>query len=536
MSTEREQQFYNALCINYTAAYCCDLMNDTMEPVKQQPYAHSVRLRGNLSDPNSYSQWLQYSYEHVVDREVSPDYLEVLDARNLMQRLQTEESFVYPHKTFPNEKGMEWFETTVVRLYVDESSFQVILGYRPIDDIIEEEEHQREKLEEALHEAQRASQAKTEFLSRMSHDIRTPLNGIIGLLEINERHFDDRALVQENHRKMSVAANHLLSLINDVLQMSKLEDGSVVLTHEFISLVDLTQDIVNIIVNRAVESGLVWDYEKGKSVIPYPYIYGSPVHLRQIFLNIYGNCIKYNRPGGRITTIVDTLEEHDGICTYRWTISDTGVGMSQEFLQHIFEPFAQEKTDARSAYQGTGLGMAIVKNLLDQMSGTIHITSEVGVGSTFVITIPFEIAPPPESAAPVEEPESDISGVRLLLAEDNDLNAEIAQMLLEDKGASVTVVADGEQALKLFESNPAGTFDGILMDVMMPVMDGLAATRAIRALDRPDAQKIPIIAMTANAFEEDAKRCIAAGMNAHLAKPLDVKKMSATIARYCKNR
>lgn len=194
----------------------------------------------------------------------------------------------------------------------------------------------------------------------------------------------------------------MLSLINDVLQMSKLEDGKANLTHELISLVDLTRDIVNIIHGCAVEAGIEWDFEKNKSVIPYPYIYGSPLHLRQIFLNIYGNCIKYNRPDGKITTIVDNLEEHGSICTYRWTITDTGIGMSQEFLEHVFDPFAQEKNDARSMYHGTGLGMAIVKGLIDQMGGSIEITGEEGVGSEFVIVIPFEIAPSPETL-PVRE-------------------------------------------------------------------------------------------------------------------------------------
>ena len=390
---------------------------------------------------------------------------------------------------------------------------------------------QNRQLEEALDQAEKANAAKSSFLSRMSHDIRTPINGIVGLLKIDEDHFDDKELVRENHTKMQISANHLLSLINDVLQMSKLEDGSVVLTHEVINLYELTKDIVTIIKGRATEAGVEWDYEKGKSAIPYPYIYGSPVHLRQIFLNVYGNCIKYNRYGGKITTIVDTLEEHDNICTYRWTIRDTGVGMSKEFLSHIFEPFAQEKNDARSVYQGTGLGMAIVKSLVDQMGGSITVTSEEGVGSTFVIAIPFEIASAPE---PVQETtakaEDNIAGLHLLLVEDNDLNAEIAEMLLSDQGAEVTLARDGKQAVDAFAENPQGTFDAILMDIMMPVMDGLTATRTIRAMDdRPDARTIPIIAMTANAFKEDEDKCFAAGMSAYLAKPIDIQKLKCTI-------
>ncbi len=197
-------------------------------------------------------------------------------------------------------------------------------------------------------------------------------------------------------QKMQISANHLLSLINDVLQMSKLEEGKTVLTHERISLVELTRDIITIIIGRAEEAGIEWEYEKDKSIIPYPYIYGSPLHLRQIFLNIYSNCIKYNRPGGKITTHTDSLGEQNGKCTYRWTISDTGIGMSPDFVDHIFEPFTQEKQDARSYYHGTGLGMTITKELVDLMGGSIAVTSQLGVGSTFVITLPFEIAPSPE--------------------------------------------------------------------------------------------------------------------------------------------
>lgn len=393
----------------------------------------------------------------------------------------------------------------------------------------EKVEAKNRQLESALIQAKKANAAKSNFLSRMSHDVRTPLNGIIGLLKIDEDHFEDKELVRENHKKMQVSANHLLALINDVLQMSKLEDGGVVLAHEVIDLEELTRDIVTIITDRAADAGIVWDYEKGKSEIPYPYIYGSPVHLRQIFLNIYGNCIKYNRPGGKITTIVDVMEEQDGVCTYRWTITDTGIGMEPKFLKHIFEPFTQETNDARSVYNGTGLGMAIVKGLIDQMKGTITVTSEKGTGSVFVITIPFEIAPAPEPAVSQIEAPDDISGLHLLLVEDNELNAEIAEVLLTDEGAEVTMASNGRQAVALFDKYPKGTFDAILMDIMMPVMDGIAATKAIRELQREDAKTIPIIAMTANAFKEDEEKCLAAGMNAHLAKPLDMERVKRTI-------
>ncbi len=386
------------------------------------------------------------------------------------------------------------------------------------------------QLREAVEQAERANAAKSNFLSRMSHDIRTPLNGIIGLLKIDEAHMEDRALVERNHEKMEIAAGHLLALINDILQMSKLEDGTVKLAHEAIDLRVLTKEIVTIVEENAVESGVSMEFDR-TAQLPQPYVYGSPLHLRQVFLNIYSNCIKYNKVGGKISSRAECLGETGTIVTYQWTITDTGIGMSAEYLKQLFDPFTQEKTDARSVYQGTGLGMSIVKALLEQMNGTITVTSREGQGSTFVITIPFDIAPAPETQAPGPQPDASIQGLRLLVAEDNDLNAEIVSALLKDQGAHITLVKDGQQAVDQFRMKPPGTFDAILMDMMMPVMDGLTATRTIRALPREDAGTIPIIAMTANAFEEDAQKCLEAGMNAHLAKPLDFQKVVAVIAK-----
>ncbi len=494
--------------------------------------------------PCSYKDYCQ-EYRHNVTQETLGSYSMVDDSAKLLKRFAAGNTHIGVEYCVREENGdIRWVRKNVLMtqtLVLDEDTQEEIPIVRAIvlmqdtSRLHAREEQECARLKAAFAEMQVANQAKTDFLSRMSHDIRTPLNGIIGLLKIDEDHFDNRELVWENHKKMNVAAGHLLSLINDVLQTSKLEEGNIVLTHEYISLEELTQDILSIIGERAAETGVVMEDEGGKLELAYPYIYGSPLHLRQIFLNIYGNCIKYNRPGGKVTTMVEAFPGEKGMCTYRWTISDTGVGMSPEFLEHILDPFTQEKNDARSYYQGTGLGMAIVKGLIAQMQGTIEVSSQEGVGSKFVITIPFEIAPSPEQPT-IKEPhqEASIQGLNLLLAEDNELNAEIAEMLLQDKGAAVTVVTDGQQALECIKNNAPGTFDAILMDIMMPVMDGLTATKAIRALPREDAKKIPIIAMTANAFEEDAKKCLAAGMNAHLAKPFQVEKLIDTIAEHCK--
>ena len=389
-------------------------------------------------------------------------------------------------------------------------------------------------LKKAKETADAANRAKSVFLVNMSHDIRTPLNGIIGLLKIDKAHFDDMELVKSNHDKMLISADHLLSLINDVLQMSKLEDGKVELEHRIFSLKDLSEHVGTIIMTRTIEAGIT--FEVGSQELPVVYVYGSPMHLRQIFLNIYGNCIKYNKPGGRLKTSLQCISTENDIVTYQWCIADTGIGMSEEFLKHIFEPFVQEKISSRSNYQGTGLGMAIVKSLLDRMNGTIKITSKEGVGTTFLITIPFEIAKEPVGISDKKATEEySIQGLKLLLVEDNELNAEIAETILSDQGARVTVVTDGLQAVNTFRDHEPGTFDAILMDLMMPVMGGLTAAKTIRALDREDAKTIPILAMTANAFQEDVQKCLDAGMNAHLAKPIEIEKVKKVIYEQVRN-
>ncbi len=383
---------------------------------------------------------------------------------------------------------------------------------------------------QAEREADRANSAKSNFLSRMSHDIRTPLNGIIGLLEINKAHADDIELVRENQDKMRVAADHLLSLINDVLEMSKLEDDEIELVFEPCDLMENSRTISSIMQTKISLEGQT--HKLGKLDIPVRYVYASPLHLRQIFLNIYSNCIKYNKPGGSITTSTECLSHNSKRVVYRWTISDTGIGMSPEYLTRIFEPFTQEddRTAPRTSYQGTGLGMSIVKKLVDRMDGTIEVSSVKGEGTTFVVTIPFDVAPAPEASQLEQKVEASIDGLTILLVEDNELNTEIAKTLMEDQGAMVLTAANGKAAVEAFEGSEPGSIDAILMDMMMPVMNGLDATQAIRRLERADAANVPIIATTANAFAEDAQKCLDAGMNSHLPKPIDITKLIQTVS------
>lgn len=395
----------------------------------------------------------------------------------------------------------------------------------------------------SLHRAQKEQQkadaanaAKTAFLTRMSHDIRTPLNGILGLIEIEELKDGDMQAARESRAKARVAANHLLSLINDILEMGKIEDRKLTLEHAPFNLKELCDDTLVLCKLRASDNGITMQ----DNSLPYatgPYMIGSPTHIRQIMINLLDNSIKYNKRGGSVTFSSKTKPLDDGRALFCFSVSDTGIGMAPEFLKHIYEPFAQEGDDARSKFQGTGMGMPIVKSLIDLMGGTIEISSEVGVGSTFNVQIPLDIDKNPQARerADGQANSCSLAGMNVLLAEDNELNAEIAQALLESEGIVVTRAANGNETVDLYVGRPAGSFDAILMDIMMPDMDGYEATRAIRLSEKVDAADIPIIALTANAFAEDAKAAHDAGMNAHLSKPLDFNKLKNILARIKKN-
>lgn len=384
--------------------------------------------------------------------------------------------------------------------------------------------------------ADAANAAKTAFLTRMSHDIRTPLNGILGLIDIEELKEGDIQVARESRAKARVAANHLLSLINDILEMGKIEDRKITLEHAPFNLKELCDDTLVLCKLRASDNGITMQ----DNSLPYttgPYMVGSPTHIRQIMINLLDNSIKYNKHGGSVTFSSKTKPLDNGRALFCFSVSDTGIGMTSKFLKHIYEPFAQEGNDARSKFQGTGMGMPIVKSLIELMGGTIEISSEVGVGSTFNVQIPLDIDKNPQARERADEQADSCSlaGMNVLLAEDNELNAEIAQALLESEGIVVTRAADGNEAVDLYVGRPAGSFDAILMDIMMPDMDGYEATRAIRLSEKVDAADIPIIALTANAFAEDAKAAHDAGMNAHLSKPLDFNKLKNILARIKKN-
>lgn len=395
------------------------------------------------------------------------------------------------------------------------------------------EEEYKQELEKSAREAKKANIAKTEFLQRMSHDIRTPINGIRGMVEVGDYYKDDLKKQAECREKIWEASGFLLELINEVLDMGKLESDEIILEERSFNVFDLFKEIRMVIEKQARERGIRLIVQKYRVI--HEDLIGSPLHVKRVIMNILTNAIKYNKDGGKISMEFNEIQEDEDIMILQFKCEDTGIGMSESFQKKIFEPFAQEKVGARTVYGGTGLGMPITKSLVEKMGGNISFESEQGVGTTFYIEIPFHIDHDVEYAQnkKKEVQEASIEGVNVLVAEDNELNMEIAEFVLKSAGANVIKAFNGKEAVEIFKKSKTGEIDIILMDVMMPVMDGLEATKYIRWSNKENAQSIPIIAMTANAFTEDRRRVLEAGMNEHLAKPLESELLIETIANYC---
>ena len=394
------------------------------------------------------------------------------------------------------------------------------------------EREYRAQLKEAARRAESANRAKTQFLQRMSHDIRTPINGIQGMVEIGEYYKDDPEKQSQCRQSIRESARLLLELVNEVLDMGKLESGEIVLEERPFDLIALLDSVGGLPEQSAAARGIRVDRKPWE--VQHTALIGSPVYLKRLLMNIYSNAVKCNKDNGSITVRCRELRTEGDTAWFEFICADTGIGMSEEFQKYLFEPFAQEHSTARSAYDGTGLGMAIAKALTEKMGGTITFTSREGEGTTFRITLPFRIDTAgrlPQQPAAEPEVSDALRGMRILLAEDNELNMEIAEFMLQSAGAEVTEAHDGREAVELFRASPPGHFDAVLMDVMMPVLDGYQATGIIRTSDRPDAG-VPIIAMTANAFVEDRQRAREAGMTEHLAKPLDRAVLVRTLQRW----
>ena len=417
--------------------------------------------------------------------------------------------------------------TAVVFLYLLIFGIFCFWGYRA--DLVhrkqeqEKDEKYKAELLRAAKKAEAANEAKTEFLQRMSHDIRTPINGICGMINVADYYADNMEKQTECRAKIKEASHLLLELINEVLDMSKLESDEVVLEEIPFNLNSISEEILGVIEHMATEQNIriIWEEKE----VTHWNLIGSPVHVKRILMNILSNAVKYNKENGYVyISCREIPSKQTAMTTLEFVCRDTGIGMTEAFQKRIFEPFAQEHAGSRTKFAGTGLGMPITKKLVEKMSGTISFESKEGTGTTFVIRIPFRIDTDMKDRTEAEEKtETSIHGLHVLLTEDNELNMEIAEFVLQNEGAVVTKAWNGQKAVDIFRKNRPGEFDAILMDIMMPVMNGYEAAKMIRSLDREDAKVIPIIAMTANAFTEDKMRAKEAGMDEHIAKPVDGK-------------
>ena len=518
-------EIIDAISRIYLLIYRMDLIRGTYEEISAGREMH--RLTGKHGKTEEV---FREARENIVAPEYQSMMKEFLDTSTLPDRLRRLDSIAMEYHASNGSWHLARF--IVKKRDCSGEVTNVLYVVRVIDDEKKKEIEYKQKIVESAQDAYRANLAKTDFLRRMSHDIRTPINGILGMVAIADRYPEDVEKLKECRGKVKQAAEFLLDLVNNVLDMNKLESGVVTLEHEPFDIYDVVKRVNSITEMNGQNKGLKVIYEPDR--IKHSRLIGSHVHLQQILQNVAGNAVKYTEEGGSIRFSCNEIKSEKGKAVYRFVCSDTGRGMSEEFLEHAFEPFAQESNDARTSYMGTGLGLTITKQLVEMMNGTIDVKSKAGEGTTFTITLPFEIDSDYRDPADIEETfeEKTLAGLKVLLVEDNELNMEIARFFLEEAKVSVVTAENGKEAVDIFKASGQGTLDLILMDIMMPVMDGIEAAKKIRMMDRPDAKMIPIIAMTANAFADDKQKTKEAGMDAHLSKPLNEKSLMEIIKKY----
>ncbi len=468
-------------------------------------------------------------YRHWFER-IEPDYAAMVEEA-VQEMLKTGRSeVIYP-----------WDHPSLGKIYVrcggvPDKTFEkpgsCLNGYhQDITETMVTRKKQEQSIMELLERVRQANSSKSEFLSHMSHDLRTPINGILGMLAILEKSQDDPERQRDCRKKIRVSAEHLLSLVNDVLQVSRLESGRPAAVEEPFDLCAVLEECVTVLSPLAEERTVRLELETNG--LRHTRAVGNPLHFKQILMSVIDNALKYNRPNGSVSVRVEETAFREGTASCRFVIEDTGIGIGEDFKAHIFEPFTQEHQGARTDYTGAGLGMSIVKKLVDQMRGTVTVDSRLGRGSVVQIVLPVRVdeMQSGQAAEEARDVQGGIAGMQVLLVEDNQINCEIVEYLLKDAGAEVATAKDGKAAVEAFEASAPGTFDCILMDLMMPVMSGYEAARVIRGLKRPDAGTVPIIALSANAFEEDVALAKDAGMNEHLAKPVDIRRMIQVMNR-----
>ena len=507
----------------YQAIYFFDLDKGTyMEITANKDFQHALGSEGCLS------KGIPITVKTFIAPECQASMKAFLEPSTLSDRLRERDTLAMAHR---DHNGIWYLGRFIVKQrHTDGSIVTLLYTMQDIDEIRQKEFSYQEELRKSAREAQIASQAKTDFLRRMSHDIRTPINGILGMIEIADSHPADIEKLRDCRHKIHEAANMLLAMVNDILDMNKLESGRLEPESVPFDILELLTEVNHLAEIQAPAYGVTTHVKNP----PFPVrrVIGSPTFLRRVLLNLSSNALKYNRRGGRIDFSCDKIEIKGEKAHFTLTCADTGIGMSPSFQSRAFEPFTQESDTARTHYMGTGLGLSIVKEFVSKMGGTITLFSQKGVGTRFTFTIPFTIDHASQEAETASQSPVSLSGLHVLLVEDNELNREIALYLLEKEGMEITTCENGAEAVKAFRESPLGYYDLILMDIMMPVMDGYEASRRIRSLPRRDASLIPIFAMTANAFQDDIEKSHKSGMNEHLTKPLNTKAMLSAIRKY----
>ena len=528
---ERDRMI-TALACDYRSVYHVDLdKND------------GVCYRADPGDDEQTPEWIHFPFyerftwyaEHSIDEGNREGFLEFISVDNIRKGLA--ENPVITYSYLVHRKGMDYYERIKIASAHQADEIEdgmvhaVCLGLSNIDEDFRNTMMRNQALIEALEAAENANNAKTAFLSSMSHEIRTPMNAIIGLdrLALRNENLDEET--RDYLKRIGESASHLLGLINDILDMSRIESGRMVLKKEVFSLHGILEQINTIVMSQCEDKGLKYHCRIKNSVAEH-YI-GDDMKLKQVLINILSNAIKFTDAPGRVKLTVDCVSVYRERSSIKFVISDTGIGMDESFIPKVFDTFSQEDSDRNNKFGSTGLGMAIAKNIIDVMNGTITVKSRKGEGTEFTVIITFNNCSRSDGAQAGDEseakPRADLRGCRILLAEDVFINAEIMNEILKVKGAETDYAETGAVALKKFSSSEPGHYDAVLMDVRMPEMDGLEATSKIRALDRPDARIVPIVAMTANAFDEDVQRSMQAGMNAHLSKPVEPEKLYQTL-------
>ena len=536
--------YIEALLETAEALYTVNLTQDRLEQIfhHRKKEERIFDFQGEL--PCSYDGYCRKIRQHITE-DTLETYKIIDTSKSLLDRFYAGEKQVTVEYQESNKDGKEiWIQKTVLMsqdtVYDNEKErehtvVRGIIMFRNTSEFHEKDQKEKEQLQIAYEKADMESKTKTEFMNRMSHDLRTPINGILGMIHVIRKSWNNQEKLEDSVDKIEISTRHLMDLVNDVLDMSKLESGHLTVHEEPFDLEDLMKEVAVLMQGQLEETGII--HRKHRENMQHTMLKGDALQLQRIMMNLFGNAVKYNKKNGTIDTYVTEISCDGKNVLYEFRIADSGIGMSREYMEHeLFQPFTQEKADARTQYKGTGLGMSIVKGLIDRMNGTISVRSTPGEGSEFTFRLAFRLAEEErqQAADNKEDAKDDLAGMRVLLVEDNDINMEIVEFYLTDAGIIVEKAWNGKEAVEKYEGTPKGYYSAILMDIMMPVMNGIEAARNIRRKEKNGGKEIPIIAMTAQSERESKESCSLAGMNAYISKPVDPENLIRILRMYQK--